>query len=158
MRVLGTILALFSSCVGVSVIFAMRNLGARTPMFLSTMMMGVLFYLLPAAGFFVCAYYVKRRRSWAVIVSLVLASLGCLFGLVTLIAGAVMMSQQPWHPAMLIPIVLAALIVAAFGQLIYHLARSFEAIQYSPPDERGFEPIMAAPVSPAPDPHEPPIR
>ena len=47
---------------------------------------------------------------------------------------------------MFIPLGVVLLMLAAFGQLIYHLAKSFAAIRHTPPQERGFEPIMVPPT------------
>ena len=48
----------------------------------------------------------------------------------------------------MIPIGVMALILAALGQLIYHLARSFEAIHYTAPAERGNSTVMAPRYAP----------
>jgi hypothetical protein len=48
----------------------------------------------------------------------------------------------------LIGVGVMAVVVLALAQLVYHLARSFQAIREPPygRDERGFEPVMATPA------------
>jgi hypothetical protein len=51
-----------------------------------------------------------------------------------------------------------ALVIAALGQLIYHLCKSFESIRVMrSQDQRGFEPLHVRPVAPLPmQPPDPP--
>jgi len=142
MRLLGGILLLFTSCMALSVGMTLIRLGPK--MLTSPLMfIGMLLYFVPGVCFFVFAHYLKRRQAWAVVASICLAGVGCLFMLIGLFGLAVISTSQSRGGApMLIPAGIMLLILAALGQLIYHLARSFEAIKYMPPEERGFEPIM----------------
>ncbi len=111
-----------------------------------------LIYFGPAVCYVLFAHFLARRKPWAIIVGIVLASLNLLFVLfptVGLIAIAVSDQTTPW---LLIPAAVVAIFVAALIQLIYFLARSFESLRY-PPEPHGFEPIMAQAVS---TPTEPP--
>jgi hypothetical protein len=53
-------------------------------------------------------------------------------------------------PAMPIAVSVLVLLVAALGQLIFHLAKSFEAIKHPPfgQEDRGFEPLLVPPATP----------
>jgi hypothetical protein len=118
---------------------------------------GTMFYFVPGLLYVVFSIYLARRQFWAVIGALVLASVQLLFVLISLLGLAALMPgpHAGVEPIMLIPICLILLVAAAIGQLVYHLARSFEAIKYPPYGQEfhGFEPIMGAAqrvVPPAP--------
>jgi hypothetical protein len=49
------------------------------------------------------------------------------------------------------------LVIAALGQLLWHLSKSFEAIKYMPAEEHGFEPILPAQLYVAPQVGQQPI-
>ena len=56
---------------------------------------------------------------------------------------------------MSVGILVLVFIILALAQLIYHLALSFEAIKYAPPEEHhGFEPLMGLPIESPPMPGE----
>jgi hypothetical protein len=96
----------------------------------------------PGVCFIVFAVFLARRQFWAVVASLCLASASCLLMLGAMAFFVAFVLTDDFQPVLLAPLSVIALIVAALGQLIYHLARSFEAIRIVEPQERGFEPIM----------------
>ena len=110
------------------------------------------FYVLPGAGYFLCAVFLGRRAAWAIVVGLVLASVHMLLVLVSLgtVVFAVVAGGGASGIGVIVSLLVSALVLAALGQLIYHLARSFEAIRYVPVDEqRGFEMSVISDVIPA---------
>jgi hypothetical protein len=140
-RVLGGLLVVFATCVTIA--FVLRRGPMRGNSVPAFYFIFVVFYLLPGACFIVFSIFLARRRAWAVVASLCLASVGCLVvlgAIGVMIVLIVANRAADWR--VMIPIGVMALILAALGQLIYHLARSFEAIHYTAPAERGFEPIM----------------
>jgi hypothetical protein len=115
-------------------------------------MLGAMFYLVPGTLLVVFSVFMGRRRSWAVVGALVVSALAELFlvvvgaGIATFLFSA---GRATPTPAILMTAVWAVLAVAV-GQLIYHLARSFEGIRHPPFGEevRGFELLPAAAVRP----------
>jgi hypothetical protein len=105
----------------------------------------LLIYVGPGALYLIVSMYLQRRRFWAVVVGLVLASIQLFFT----VGGAAMLLFAVVRGASIsiIPIVLVVFVMLALGQLIYHLALSFEAIKYEPPGQNphGFEPLVAQP-------------
>ncbi len=147
MRLLGGIFVLVGTCATVP--FFIRG-GGRAGVGVSAwfLIVNVAFYLVPGAALFVLSTHLARRRIWAVVASIRLASM---MGFVILAGIAVMLvlavaERADW--VMIVPIALMTLMLVAVGQLIYFLARSFAAIRSPAPEERGFEPIMALPVPP----------
>ena len=138
MRLLGGILLLFSTCATAP--FFLR--GGRPGGVPWVALIGMLFYLAPGICFIVFAVFLARRQFWAVVASLCLASASCLLMLGALAFFVTFALRDDFQPILLVPLGVIALIVVALGQLIYHLARSFEAIRIVEPQERGFEPIM----------------
>jgi hypothetical protein len=110
-------------------------------------------YIGPGVIYLVTAIYLKRRRFWAVIVGLVLASVHLLFVLIVIAGLLITMSRHPAASVALIPMILMIFVGLALAQLIYHLSLSFEAIKYAPvEDQHGFEPLMGQAVEPPPAP------
>jgi hypothetical protein len=147
MRLLGAILILFATCAGVTFgLVAVRVAARGMPVW--GMAFGILFYLLPGLVFIILAMYVKQRQAWAVAASICVTSVGAMVVLLGLVAVVFTGVSDPGRsPAIWIAIGALVLILAALGQLIYLLSRSFEAIRCAPPDERGFEPVMAQPLA-----------
>ena len=141
MRLLGGMLVLFATCVTIAFVLRRGPMrGSSVPAFYFIF---VVFYLLPGTCFIVFSIFLARRRMWAVVASLCLASVGCLVALgATGVMIVLIVANRAADWGAMIPIGVMALIVAALGQLIYHLARSFAAVRYTAPEERGFEPIM----------------
>jgi hypothetical protein len=112
----------------------------------------ILIYVAPGALYLVCAVFIGRRRTWAVITAMVLAGIQLAFLMLGLVSLLVMfLSAAPGARSMtaLIPLGIGALVLVALAQLEYHLSKCFEAIRHAPVDEqRGFEPLPAAPVVP----------
>ncbi|MEA2734505.1 MAG: hypothetical protein QOE14_956 [Humisphaera sp.] len=146
LRLLGGVWILFSTCA-MSPFFLFRGRGSALSVSALIYLLPVfLFYVAPGASFIVLSVFVARKRAWAVIVSICLASLACLVALLGLAGIAYWLTSATFQPPMLFPLGLALLMVFAFAQLIYHLAKSFEVIRDAPPNERGFEPIMVPPA------------
>lgn len=147
-RLLGIVFLVFAGCGTMPMFYMARGGGGGgMPTWYGLSMMAglLLLYFAPGALYLVCAVFMRRRRTWAVVVAMVVAGMQLLFLLVGLIALIV---TQPMRetPAIFIPLGVMALLIVALGQLEYHLARSFEAIRQSPVDvQRGFEPLPVIP-------------
>ncbi|MEM7806724.1 MAG: hypothetical protein AAF561_01270 [Planctomycetota bacterium] len=107
-------------------------------------------YLGIGIGFRVSGRYLVRHRRWALIVGIVLASLALLGSVLALVADLAALILTPGRTIGL-SFAIAVIMVAAFGQLLYHLVLGFEAISAwerrgGTERERGFEPIMAQPI------------
>jgi hypothetical protein len=103
-------------------------------------------YLVPGILYIVFSVFLARRQPWAVVATLILASLHGLFALLAVV-GAVAL-QNP------VQIAITALWAAAMVELIFQLSKSFEAIraeqgEFAP---RGFEPIQYGSTYPPPPP------
>ena len=134
--------------LGLPMLYMFRGGGAG-PMAI-TLAVGAMAYLVPGIAYILCAIYLRRRQLWAVIVGIVLASIQLLlvlFGLVGIAVG--LANAGSVVPVFLfVYLGLIVLVGVALAQLIYHLARSFEAIKHPPFGEeiRGFEPLPVAPL------------
>ncbi len=108
------------------------------------LVMGIMFYVIPGIAYLLLAMYLRRRQFWAVVASLVLASIQFLLTLATTIVLVAFALNEEMPPVPLyIMGAVTGLVCLALAQLIYHLALSFEAIKHVPPEEqRGFEPLM----------------
>jgi len=112
----------------------------------------LLFYIGPGVVYLVTAIFLARRRFWAVVVGLVLASLQSLFVLFAIGSILIDIMRHPSRSVAMIPMVVMIFVILALAQLIYHLSRSFEAIRYAPvEDQHGFEPVMAKAVEAPPE-------
>ncbi len=157
---LGVILLVLSTCAGIGLGIALARGpgGGGTPLLAAV---GLFFYVAPGVALIVCSIYLKRYRMWAAIVGLVLAGMACLFSLVMLLGFVFATVSGGGESIGLLLTLIPLLFVAAFIQLIVHLARSFNAIrihQVQGPQGHGFQPIYAAePVDPLQiDPYQPP--
>lgn len=111
---------------------------------------GFLFvYVGPGAIYLVTAIYLKQRKFWAVVVGLVLGSiqllvaLGETVNLLYFVMRSSIASFRGFGMGILISLGILIFIDLALGQLIYHLALSFEAIKYTSVEQQhGFEPLM----------------
>jgi hypothetical protein len=107
-------------------------------------------YLVPGVMYLICGIFLGQKRGWAVILGIVLASLhaimtllliGSIFGQLGSIPG------RSDSPMLIIISAIFLLILAALGQMIYHLAKSFESIRvYDAQTLRGFEPLRVQPI------------
>ena len=143
-RLLGIVLILFG--------FVALLPFAATPRGISLLLTIViaLFYLGPGVLYLLCAIFLKRRRLWAVVVALVLASIQLLLAILGIVTFAIQMFSALHMNSMgafaIIPLIVILFFIAAFVQLIYHLSCCFEAIKFSPPEfQRGFEPLVVQP-------------
>ena len=150
-RLLGIIFLLFGSCA--SIPFLIRGAGSMGGGMLSAATLFV--YVGPGAVYLVTAIYLKCRQFWAVVVGLAMASIQAIFVLLAVTFILIATVRQPAISFSLIPMAVLIFIVLVLGQLIYHLARSFDAIKYAPVEEQhGFEPLMAQQVEPPAVPRE----
>lgn len=159
MWVLGVFLVGLGSCALGGLIMAAA--GGGLPM--AAAMVGSC-YVLPGVAFILCAVFVGRYQEWAAIAGIALASLGAGTGLIGAISTTFVFLMQAQESGatlatpMLIGTLIALLVAAACGQLIYHLAKSFAAIRHHnwmhPPAGRGFTPMM--PHTPPPHPPDHP--
>jgi hypothetical protein len=149
-RLLGILLIVLSLCGSIGMMVGRR--GGATGASVAWVQFGALLvYLVPGLVYLVCAIYLKQRKFWAVVVALVMASLHLLMGMAVMVALSVVvvMDKNMDVPAR-ISAVVGLIVILAFGQLVYHLARSFEAIKHAPIEEqRGFEPLSVQPLPPA---------
>ena len=143
-RLLGIVLILFGLLALIPMMLVRRT------RLIPLIFLGVgLIYITPGILYLLCAIFMKQRKSWAIILALVVASLQLLF---TLFSAAMIGFQSRIN---IIPLVIVLILFAALGQLIYHLSRSFEAIKYAPPEEqRGFEPMILQPIPPTEPPRQ----
>ena len=145
-RILGIAMLLISTIIVIPMVLVMRaGIGFPT---LIPMVIVAIFYILPGVLYVLCAIFMKRRKTWAVIVALVLALLHLLstsfFGIALLIGINPAPGQEPFFWA---AVCIVHLFAAAFGQLVYHLSTSFRAIRAMPVGgERGFAPIVVQKV------------
>jgi hypothetical protein len=147
-RILGGIGTLIGSCVFIPVMMRLRGgRGVFAPRDL--MIFGALFYMVPGVLLIVFSVFMGRRRLWAVVGALVMSSLAGVF-LLFVGAGLVMslVATRQTSPVAFILGGVWAIFALAVGQLIYHLAHSFEGIKHPPfgKEFRGFEVLPAAPV------------
>ena len=152
MRVLGILLLLFSTCVGFSLSRMMAAGGGMV--WMKMIMIGAFaLYAVPGLCYFIFPIFMMKRQLWAVIASIVLVSIHLLFALLGLAGMAFTTLKNPsqQQSVTLIPLAVVFLVIAALGQLLWHLSQCFEAIKHMPATERGFEPILPAqPYMPAP--------
>ena len=162
LRALGIVLLLFGTCTLVPMMMMMTRTGAGRgvvgPAWI--MVLGSFFYAVPGALFVVFSVYLGRHRFWAVVGALIVSSVVGLFLLLGSVSVLVVVLTRTGAPRDTTPIAVVAVIfllfVAAIGQLIYHLAKSFEAIKHPPfgQEFRGFEPIALQPAMPLPPQHQ----
>jgi hypothetical protein len=151
-RVLGIVFLLFGTCSLMPMIFLMTRGGVRAGIMPPQLLVAVsAVYFIPGALFMVFSVFLARRRPWAVVASIVVSTLVGLTALLGVFGMAVAMltvDDSPWQMA--IPLVICALLAVAVAQLIYHLAKSFEAIKHPPfgQEIRGFEPLPVMPAWP----------
>ncbi len=149
-RVLGVLGLLGATCAGLPLLAVRRGGLGMAPALLPLAVLGG-----SGAAWMVLAHHIKRRRFWAVVTALVMASIATL-GVLAMWAGMayVMLSAQPGlmrERTFWIMLAVYGLITLALAQLVYHLARSFPALKIAAPDEaRGFDvlPVAVLPSQP----------
>jgi hypothetical protein len=162
MWVLGSLLLLLGLCGTGGSLMVMTRGGGAPLSFVIGQIVAAMFYWVPGVAYGVFAIYLKQRRFWAVIGGIIVASLQGLF----LLMGFIVLVVFYFAPHSDLPrpfsIVLGvmALFLAALAQLVYHLARSFQALKEPPygREERGFEPIGVRSVVVEPAPGNVPIE
>ena len=99
----------------------------------------------------VFAHYLRRRRTWAAVAATAVVTVMFVTSAFALLGMIVYMLGEYDTLFMLVPIVFAAALVYALGQLTYHLTRTHDAIRRLDREEfGGFEPIVATPTTPSP--------
>jgi hypothetical protein len=151
-----------SSTQGFGVLFLLFGVLSLVPSFLApaTAKRGVwptihislndfFFYFGPGVAYLLCGIFIKRKRLWAIIVALVLASLHLtLFSLGT--AEFLIAAVHPRSTVAMAPAVIALGMALLFLQLVFHLSKCLKLIKRTSPEvDRGFEPL---PIS------QPPIK
>jgi hypothetical protein len=110
-----------------------------------------IFYLVPGTLFLVFSLFMRRRRFWAVLGALIVVSLINL-SLVAMAVGILvaLVAQRQARPLTVFAVLAVwAVSQLAGAQLLYRLARSFEAIKLAPfgqEESRGFEPLRVTPA------------
>ena len=100
--------------------------------------------ILPAIGYIVTSVFLRKRRPWAIVVGLVIASLHELVAVLGLVQSAVAFGLGRGSPVGLVVLILW---VAALAQLITQLSQSFAAMRADPLGQpRGFEVMPVVPV------------
>ncbi|HWE03278.1 MAG TPA: hypothetical protein VG326_12790 [Tepidisphaeraceae bacterium] len=151
-RLLGIILVSFGLLALAPILMmARRRLGGVMISFLSIYFLAAIVYLVPGAAYLVIAYFLKRRRYWAIVTGLILASIQLVLALCVAASFVVMwLGQglgQGLSPPAYIGGAVVALIILALTQLIYHLIKSFGSIKHvSIEEQRGFEPLIVSPA------------
>ncbi len=132
---------------GAAALFIPRGMSSRAQTLIT--ILTLMAYIGPGAAYLVFSIYLKQLRFWAVVGALVLASLQLAMGAIITIVIVIAAVSRPLNQFILMSLAIMALVGVAIAQLIYHLAKSFDAIKYISMDEqRGFEPInMAIPIN-----------
>ena len=156
-RLLGGLLVLLGFCGSIPVMFVPGVRGGD-PLFTAIILIGAAAYFVPGMLYIVFSIYLGHRKPWAVVATIVLASIQLLFVLlgIAVLAVTFALPHSDLPPTALVPVGIAALLAAALAQLIYHLSKSFESIRYEPvgASDRGFEPLAVRPAT-APEPVRP---
>ncbi|HWP39779.1 MAG TPA: hypothetical protein VNL70_02550 [Tepidisphaeraceae bacterium] len=146
MRLLGIVLLILGSFSLMPVVAAIRR--GPDPRFAFAVVTVLMVYVVPGVLYLLGSVFLSRRRPWAIVVGLVLASVQlifCLLGLIILLA--VWTGQSDESFGIVVAGAATVLLSAAFAQLIYHLAKSFEAIRHPPIEElHAFQPLMVEPI------------
>jgi hypothetical protein len=151
-RVLAILFLALGLCGMIPFLIGAINVGGRGMPVTFMAMSVLLFYFGPGVAYLILSIYLGHRRYWAIVASIVLASIQVLFCLIGIMSMAWFILPTSSGPEIYIPVGLIILVILALAQLIYHLALSFESIKYAPVEQqRGFEPIpMATALSPPP--------
>jgi len=153
-RLLGVIFLLAATCASLPMLLGGGIWRGGRMLVFSIVVLVI--YVVPGAAYFLLSIFLGRRQFWAVVASLVLASIQLMFTLLAAIGITMAALSAPNGTFSIIIILLIYFVVAALVQLVYHLARSFEAIKHLPADQmRGFEPLMPDPAKQnnPPEPH-----
>jgi branched-chain amino acid transport system permease protein len=151
-RLLGIVFLLLGSCAFLTLFIPRGRVGPR--LMVGPVLAIILVCVITGAANIVFAIFLKKREFWAVVASLIVASMQLLFAL----PGGIRLAMAWLTPGgsnagtpLLIVTLVVGLVILALAQLVYHLALSFKAIQYIPLEQqRGFEPFMIHPIPPPP--------
>jgi hypothetical protein len=152
-RLLGILFVLFGTCTLGSLFYGLAGVrggvgGAGQPEVVA-MTAASAVYFTPGVLFILFSIFLKQRKTWAVVGAIVLSSLCVLLLLIGMFGLVMAASVADMPPAVFfITAGVVTFVALALGQLIYHLARSFQAIKQPPfgEEERGFEPLPARQV------------
>jgi hypothetical protein len=159
-RLLGIVFIVFGLLMLLVVPAAFRSRGAAAagppaagpPVWLGVVV--AMMFMAPGVMYLVVGAFLARRKSWAVVVGIVVASVHGLFALLVFLRNLVV------EPGNMVSLLIVLAWVAALAQLIYHLSQSFAAIRYeSDHVQRGFEPLFHGSMTgtqPFPPPLPPP--
>ena len=140
-RALGVVSAVFGLVMMVAFGYFNRYLRFR-PYFIG---LGMVVWFVPGV-LYLTAWHFMRRRSRAAVVSAMATAAGQAVFAAAMLVGS--LTIQPVSP---VPVVLAALWVAALVQLLVHLRRSLESVRLDTEHVRGFDaldPAAPRPVLP----------
>lgn len=153
-RSLGALFLLLGGCASIPLIVGLGGAAAAPPpkAQIPRIVASLLFYLAPGVIYLLCSIFLARRRIWALITTMTVAGLQIAlmaFGMAMLLYGMVA-QRGPSLPLLLwIPLLIMFVLILALARLEYHLVRSLQAIrQQQVEDQRGFEPLSAAPGVP----------
>jgi hypothetical protein len=110
---------------------------------------GMIVWFVPGVLLATCSHFLSHRRKGAVVAAMVVAFAQGVFAATLLYLSVTLTPVSP------IPVILAALWVAAIVQLLHHLWRSVGAIRVDAKWRKGFEPLpipLARVAEPAHDP------
>jgi hypothetical protein len=146
-RLLGILLIAFSLLLLIPAMLISRRAGLWGASAVVLIVIAT-FYAGPGVLYLICSIFMKQRKTWAVVVALVLASLNLILTLFSGIGLLLNIHVAPGQTrVLLVPLGIMLVFVAAFGQLIFHLSRSFTAIRTDPvTGHRGFTPVLIQPV------------
>ena len=146
-RLLAIIFLFLGGCVCTAFLRGRRSTVISLPA-----LAALLFYFGPGVAYLIFSIYLKRRQFWAVLSSLILASIQLLFTLAVAVSLLIVSMIKSANSVnfVIAPLIVLGIVILALAQLVYHLALSFEAIKHVPVEEqRGFEPLMFQPIIPS---------
>ena len=105
------------------------------------LLLATAFYLVLGTCFVTLAMFMRRRKAWAVIVTMVLVGMVLLMMAVGLLRSAMggLLAENP------VPALITVLVGTALIQMMFHLVKGYRFISSLTPPQ-GFTPIMAQPM------------
>jgi hypothetical protein len=112
--------------------------------------MAVLIYGVPSVLYIVFGRYTVKERMWAVIGNIVLCGLTLAVLALSAVGAFVLLIGE----GQIFPLLISALFIGAFGQMLYHLIKGLQYLRSRQTPE-GFQPIFPSPAPPPPLPVPP---
>jgi hypothetical protein len=142
MRAMGILCLIAATCAMRPWFFLRR--GRVTPYWISLYyVVYLLLYLVPGILYLLSSIFIKRGRSWAIVMGMVLAALSLVVSLLMCVGGLVIATTDDMVVFVGVLIFcFGLLLTAALVRLVFHLGHSFKAIKLLPPESIGFEPLM----------------